>query len=82
MGIEDLLAKGRKLVDDSGQRIDHARHSEKAEKVRTNVVDGVEKFMTAILPGRRNKPRLEIGSAESADTQPEEQKDTAEEDSE
>lgn len=63
MGFDEILDKSRNAVSEGAKKVDDARHSERAGKVRSDLVDGFEKMMHAILPGENKKPK-EISSAQ------------------
>lgn len=65
MGFDEILDKGRSAVSEGVKKVDDARHSERAGKVRTGMIGGFEKMMHAILPGENKAPK-EIGSAQQA----------------
>lgn len=50
MGIDDLFNKGKDLYEQNQEKIDDALHSEQAEQVSDNVLDGASGFAKSVLP--------------------------------
>lgn len=59
MEFDDLVDKGKKAFKESTEKIEDVRTSEKAGKVRENVVGGFDKVMRALLPGEKPKKQIE-----------------------
>lgn len=59
MEFDDMVDKGKKAFKDGTEKIEGARTSEKAGKIRENVVGGFDKVMRALLPGEKPKKQIE-----------------------
>ncbi len=51
MGFDEVVEKSRKAINEGLSKVEDARRSERAGKVRDGAVSGFEKLMYAILPG-------------------------------
>ncbi|WP_309066775.1 hypothetical protein [Microbacterium sp.] len=51
MGIEDIVNQGKELFDQNKDRIDDAIHSEQAEGISDQILDGVAGFAKKVAPG-------------------------------
>ncbi len=55
MALDDFAEKTKKAIDEGASKIDKARKSPKATEVRETVVQGVDKFLTMLLPGKKRE---------------------------
>ncbi len=72
MNFDELMNKSTKAVKDGADKVDEARKSEKAAKVRDDIVGGFDKVMRALLPGEHKKKAEEAAqrAVEGGDTVP------------
>ncbi|MDQ1137979.1 hypothetical protein QE410_002778 [Microbacterium sp. SORGH_AS 1204] len=49
-GVDDIIAKGKKLLDDNRDKIEEALRSEKAEEVSDKVLDGAADAIKKVVP--------------------------------
>ena len=52
MGIDDIVDKGKELFEQNKDAIDGALHSEQAETISDNVLDGVAGFANKVTGGK------------------------------
>lgn len=64
MGFDEFVDKSKKVVEDSVEKVDAARKSERAENIRETTVRGFDKVMKMVLPGSDKKPPQIEGSGE------------------
>lgn len=50
MGVDDIIAKGKKLLDDNRDKIEEALKSERAEQVSDKVLDGAAAAIKKVVP--------------------------------
>lgn len=49
-GVDDIVAKGKKLLDENRDKIEEALKSEKAEEVSDKVLDGAAEAIKKVVP--------------------------------
>jgi hypothetical protein len=49
-GVDDIIAKGKKLLDENRDKIDEALKSEKAEEVSDKILDGAADAIKKVVP--------------------------------
>jgi hypothetical protein len=54
MGVDDIIAKGKKLLDENRDKIDEALMSEKAEEVSDKVLDGAADAIKKVVPAEHH----------------------------
>jgi len=52
MGLDDIVDKGKDLIEDNKEKIDAALHSEQAEGVSDNILDGIAGFANKVTGGK------------------------------
>ena len=55
MGIYDIIGKGKELFEQNKDKIDDALHSEQAEGISDNVLDGAADLAKKVAPGSADK---------------------------
>ncbi|MDQ1082922.1 MULTISPECIES: hypothetical protein [Microbacterium] len=53
-GVDDIIAKGKKLLDDNRDKIEEALKSEKAEEVSDKVLDGASEAIKKVVPAEHH----------------------------
>ena len=53
-GVDDIIAKGKKLLDDNRDKIEEALRSEKAEEVSDKVLDGAADAIKEVVPAEHH----------------------------
>ncbi len=53
-GVDDIIAKGKKLLDDNRDKIEEALKSEKAEEVSDKVLDGAADAIKKVVPAEHH----------------------------
>ena len=54
MGVDDIIAKGKKLLDENRDKIEEALKSEKAEEVSDKVLDGAADAIKKVVPAEHH----------------------------
>jgi hypothetical protein len=54
MGVDDIIAKGKKLLDENRDKIEEALMSEKAEEVSDKVLDGAADAIKKVVPAEHH----------------------------
>jgi len=54
MGVDDIIAKGKKLLDENRDKIEEALKSEKAEEVSDKVLDGAVDAIKKVVPAEHH----------------------------
>ena len=54
MGVDDIIAKGKKLLDENRDKIEEALKSEKAEEVSDKVLDGAADANKKVVPAEHH----------------------------
>ncbi|WP_295838228.1 Rv0909 family putative TA system antitoxin [uncultured Microbacterium sp.] len=49
-GVDDIIAKGKKLLDENRDKIEEALKSEKAEEVSDKILDGAADAIKKVVP--------------------------------
>lgn len=50
MGVDDIINKGKKLLDENRDKIEEALKSEKAEEVSDKILDGAAAAIKKVVP--------------------------------
>ena len=53
-GVDDIIAKGKKLLDDNRDKVEEALRSEKAEEVSDKVLDGAADAIKKVVPAEHH----------------------------
>lgn len=54
MNVDDIIAKGKKLLDENRDKIEEALKSEKAEEVSDKVLDGAAEAIKKVVPAEHH----------------------------
>jgi len=55
MGLDDMVNKGKDLYAQNKDKVDEAVHSQQAEDISDQVLDGVAEFAKKLAPGASEK---------------------------
>lgn len=50
MGVDDIIAKGKKMLDENRDKIEEALKTEKAEEVSDKILDGAADAIKKVVP--------------------------------